>query len=56
MWLEEVRVLFQFKDAPGGDCADANTLFDPHIGHLSKRIKELRALSGRRGSVSPVEA
>jgi Cd(II)/Pb(II)-responsive transcriptional regulator len=44
MSLEEVRVLLRFKDAPGEDCGDVNALLDEHIGHVSKRIKELRAL------------
>jgi len=44
MSLDEVRVLLRFKDAPGEDCGDVNSLLDEHIGHVSKRIKELRAL------------
>ncbi len=44
MSLDEVRVLLKFKDDPGSDCGDVNTLLDEHIGHVSKRIKELRSL------------
>ena len=44
MSLDEVRVLLRFKDAPGEDCGDVNALLDEHIGHVSKRIKELRTL------------
>lgn len=44
MSLDEVRVLLRFRDAPGDDCGDVNALLDEHIGHVSKRIKELRAL------------
>lgn len=44
MSLDEVRVLLRFKDAPGEDCGDVNSLLDEHIGHVSKRIKELRLL------------
>lgn len=44
MSLDEVRVLLRVKDAPGGDCGDVNALLDEHIGHVSRRIKELRAL------------
>ncbi len=44
MSLDEVRVLLRFKDAPGADCGDVNALLDEHIGHVSRRIKELRAL------------
>lgn len=44
MSLDEVRVLLRVKDAPGGDCGDVNALLDAHIGHVSRRIEELRAL------------
>lgn len=44
MSLDEVRVLLRFKDAPHEDCGDVNSLLDEHIGHVSKRIKELRGL------------
>ncbi|RTL18139.1 MAG: Cd(II)/Pb(II)-responsive transcriptional regulator [Burkholderiales bacterium] len=44
MSLDEVRVLLRVKDAPGGDCGDVNALLDAHIGHVSRRIRELRAL------------
>lgn len=44
MSLDEVRVLLRVKDAPGEDCGDVNALLDEHIGHVSRRIKELRAL------------
>lgn len=44
MSLDEVRVLLRVRDVPGGDCADVNTLLDEHIGHVSRRIRELRAL------------
>lgn len=44
MSLDEVRVLLRVKDAPGGDCGDVNALLDEHIGHVSRRIQELRAL------------
>lgn len=44
MSLDEVRVLLKFKDAPGDDCGDVNALLEEHIGHVARRIKELRAL------------
>jgi Cd(II)/Pb(II)-responsive transcriptional regulator len=44
MSLDEVRVLLRVKDDPGAECGDVNTLLDAHIGHVSRRIKELRAL------------
>lgn len=44
MSLDEVRVLLRVKDDAGSDCGDVNALLDAHIGHVSRRIKELRAL------------
>ncbi|WP_343623354.1 Cd(II)/Pb(II)-responsive transcriptional regulator [Roseateles puraquae] len=44
MSLNEVRVLLRVKDDPSADCGDVNALLDEHIGHVSRRIKELRAL------------
>ncbi|WP_343623264.1 Cd(II)/Pb(II)-responsive transcriptional regulator [Roseateles puraquae] len=44
MSLDEVRVLLRVKDEPGSDCGDVNALLDTHIGHVSRRIRELRAL------------
>ncbi len=44
MSLDEVRALLRFRDQPGADCGDVNALLDEHIGHVSQRIKELRAL------------
>lgn len=44
MTLDEIRVLLRFKDAPTEDCGEVNALLDEHIGHVSARIRELRAL------------
>ncbi len=44
MSLDEVRELLRVRDAPGADCGDVNSLLDAHIGHVSQRIRELRAL------------
>ena len=44
MTLAEVRTLLHFKDAPEENCAEVNGLLDAHVGHVVKRIKELRAL------------
>jgi Cd(II)/Pb(II)-responsive transcriptional regulator len=44
MSLDEVRTLLRFKDDPTANCGDVNELLDEHIGHVSRRIKELRAL------------
>lgn len=44
MSLDEVRVLLAARDAPASDCGQVNALLDAHIGHVSRRIRELRAL------------
>jgi Cd(II)/Pb(II)-responsive transcriptional regulator len=44
MALPEIRVLLRFRDAPASDCGDVNALLDEHLGHVSARIGELRAL------------
>ncbi|MEY8689259.1 MAG: Cd(II)/Pb(II)-responsive transcriptional regulator [Leptothrix sp. (in: b-proteobacteria)] len=44
MSLSEVRALLKFKDAPAESCEDVNDLLDEHIGHVSRRIRELRTL------------
>ena len=44
MSLDEIRVLLRLKDSPHENCADVNAVLDEHIGHVSRRIKELRAL------------
>ena len=44
MSLDEIRVLLRVKDDPAGACGDVNALLDEHIGHVSKKIKELRLL------------
>ncbi|MBQ1766091.1 MAG: Cd(II)/Pb(II)-responsive transcriptional regulator [Aquincola sp.] len=44
MTLDEIRVLLRFQDAPHEDCGEINALLDSHIGHVARRIRELRAL------------
>ena len=44
MNLDEIRVLLRFKDAPAENCAQVNVLLDDHIGHVAKRVRELRGL------------
>lgn len=44
MSLDEVRALLAFKDDPAADCGAVDRLLDQHIGHVSRRIRELRAL------------
>ena len=44
MTLDEIRVLLRFKDAPDADCGEVNRVLDEHIGHVARRIHELKAL------------
>jgi Cd(II)/Pb(II)-responsive transcriptional regulator len=44
MSLDEVRVLLRFKDSPHENCGEVNAVLDEHIEHVSRRVKELRAL------------
>jgi Cd(II)/Pb(II)-responsive transcriptional regulator len=44
MTLDEIRVLLRVKDDPQADCGEVNVLLDEHIGHVAKRIRELRLL------------
>jgi Cd(II)/Pb(II)-responsive transcriptional regulator len=44
MTLNEIRTLLHFKDAPEENCGEVNGLLDEHIGHVAKRIRELKAL------------
>lgn len=44
MALDEIRALLRFKDQPGADCGNVNTLLDGHIKHVADRVRELRAL------------
>jgi Cd(II)/Pb(II)-responsive transcriptional regulator len=47
MSLDEVRVLLKFRDTPHQNCGDVNALLESHIGHVSRRIRELRVLEGQ---------
>lgn len=62
MSLDEVRTLLRHRDRPDDSCGDVNALLDEHIGHVSRRIRELRALERelrqlrqRCGEVRPAE-
>ena len=44
MTLDEIRSLLRLRDAPPENCGEINDLLDEHIGHVAKRIRELRAL------------
>ena len=41
---DEIRTLLAFRDAPGKKCDDVNALLDEHIGHVARRIAELKVL------------
>lgn len=44
MSLDEVRVLLSARDAPREECSEVNRVLDEHVEHVSRRIRELRAL------------
>jgi Cd(II)/Pb(II)-responsive transcriptional regulator len=44
MALDEIRQLLRFKESPQENCGGVNELLDDHIGHVVRRIGELRAL------------
>ena len=44
MTLEEVRSLLRLRDAPSKGGCEVDALLDEHIGHVTQRIRELRAL------------
>lgn len=44
MALDEVRALIVLRESPSRDCGEVNALLDAHIGHVTQRIRELRAL------------
>lgn len=47
MSLDEVRTLLRVRDDPMAECGDVNALLDDHIQHVSRRIRELRALEAQ---------
>jgi Cd(II)/Pb(II)-responsive transcriptional regulator len=44
MTLEEIGTLLRFRDMPEYNCQEVNQLLDEHIGHVSKRVAELKEL------------
>lgn len=44
---EEIRELLRIRDENGKDCGDIDTLIDEHLGHVTQRIEELRALQAQ---------
>ncbi|MDR2364649.1 MAG: Cd(II)/Pb(II)-responsive transcriptional regulator [Zoogloeaceae bacterium] len=47
MSLEEIRALLRFMDAPNENCAGVDAILKAHIGHVSRRVKELQSLKRR---------
>ena len=45
MELDEIRALLRLKDAPVDSCAGVDNLLDAHIGHVTERVRELKALA-----------
>jgi Cd(II)/Pb(II)-responsive transcriptional regulator len=44
MTMEEIRALLKFRDAPEDNCGQVNALLDEHVGHVTRRIAELKSL------------
>jgi len=44
MTLDEIRVLLSLRDDPTENCEAVNALLDAHIGHVARRIRDLRHL------------
>lgn len=44
MSLDEIRLLLQFRDAPGPDCGPVDAVLDEHIAHVGERLRELKEL------------
>ncbi len=44
MALDEIRTLLRFRDAPEKNCGEVNELLDEHIGHVGRRVAELKAM------------
>lgn len=44
MSLDEIRALLDWQGQAGAECARVHALVDEHIGHINRRIHELRAL------------
>lgn len=44
MTLEEIGALLRFRDMPERNCDEVNRLLDEHIGHVAKRVAELKVL------------
>ena len=47
MTLEEITVLLGVVDTPQASCDTVNQLLDEHIGHVVRRLEELRQLEAQ---------
>lgn len=47
MALDEIRTLLRFCDAPEKNCGEVNELLDAHIGHVARRVAELKVMEKR---------
>ncbi len=47
MSLDEIRMLLDYRDLPNANCSKVNALIDEHIGHVTKRIDELKLLESQ---------
>jgi len=47
MSIDEVRVLLDFRERPGQECASVNELLDRQIGQVVERIQALSALEAQ---------
>ncbi len=44
MGLDEIRALIGVHDTPGERCGHVKSLLDAHIGHVERRVRQLRQL------------
>lgn len=47
MALDEIRTLLRFCDAPEKNCGEVNEMLDEHIGHVARRVAELKVMEKR---------
>lgn len=47
MAQDEIRVLLRVLDDPKADCGDVTAMLEEHIGHVRKRLGELKSLDAQ---------
>lgn len=52
MSLDEIAVLVRAAEQPKADCGGIDTLLETHLGHVTARIRELRALQKQLRSLN----